>query len=169
MAHLTLGLGDDLKPESSYEMVKREYDPKVHVLAFTMITFFFYGLFYPLKRLYGSSVVHMVVVMINAFVGYLIVPGNLGLAYVSTSVTLFQAIGALLDKEPTKEYLAASVIIGLPVSAAIWVEALMCDSFLVQFGGHLWYDLTIPISMMIYLIYVKNTSETAGPFKVKAD
>ena len=139
------------------------------MLAFTIVTFFFYGLFYPLKRQSGSAVIHMIVVMINALVSYFIVPTNLGLAYVSTSVTLFGAIGSLLDSEPIKEYLTASVIIGFPVSSAIWIEALMCDSFLVHIGGHLWYDLSIPLSMMAYLVYVKNTSEKADPAKVKAD
>ena len=105
----------------------------------------------------------------NAFASYFIVPTNLGLAYVSTSVTLFGAIGSLLDSAPIKEYLQASILIGFPVSAAIWVEALMCDSFLVHIGGHLWYDLSIPLSMMAYLVYVKNTSETVDSAKVKAD
>ena len=97
---------------------------------------------------------------------YFLVPANLGLAFVSTAVVLFGGIGAMIQKETNKYYEAASVLIGFPISVMAWVEGLTCDSFLVHYGGHVWYDVTIPLSMIAYLVHVKISESSS---KVKAE
>ena len=50
----------------------------------------------------------------------------------------------------------------VPLGMMTWVEAMACDSFLIYFGGHLWYDLSIPIAVIAYFFCVKQ-AELAKP------
>ena len=34
----------------------------------------------------------------------------------------------------------------------MWVESLFCDSFLINYGGHFWYDFMIPLSIFVYFL-----------------
>ena len=132
-----------------------------------ILLFFWFGLSYPFKKQSENATLHLIIVCLATYFNYFVVPGILSFAYVSTTILLIKAMGYLLDKEADKYYGAASLFTSLPISLFAWVEALMCDSFLVHVGGHLWYDLTIPISMVCYLFYIKNQEYSSK--KVKAD
>ena len=58
---------------------------------------------------------------------------------------------------PKNEYYnATSLFIVGPVGVIAWIEGLACESFLIHYGGHFWYDMTVPIMMTGYIVYLKH-------------
>jgi hypothetical protein len=55
--------------------------------------------------------------------------------------------------EKDTSYDVWSWVVNLPVVLIGWLEALSCDAFLIKYGGHLWYDAIIPISISIYALW----------------
>ena len=43
-------------------------------------------------------------------------------------------------------------LINVPITLMGWVEATTCGQFLVNYGGHVWYDATIPVSLCVYFV-----------------
>jgi hypothetical protein len=53
-------------------------------------------------------------------------------------------------------YNSIATIINLPIGLVGWIEAITCDYFFSHIGGHFWYDITIPISLISYFFYIKS-------------
>ena len=51
---------------------------------------------------------------------------------------------------PRDRYYDASAWVGVPIMAITWLEPLTCDSFLVRWGGHVWFDVSIPLAYFLY-------------------
>ena len=74
----------------------------------------------------------------------------------------------LLRTDKDEAYDLAALLVSLPVGMVGWLEALSCDSFLVAYGGHVWYDLCIPLSMLVYYGFILH-SHKAGKGGEKDD
>ena len=96
------------------------------------------------------------------------VPGLLAFAYVGTTLITTSCLAMLFKENKTRFYNAEAIIYVTPVVFMAWVEALTCDSFLMDVGGHLWYDLIIPISFTVFFFYVKHQQMGEAKSKVKA-
>ena len=90
-------------------------------------------------------------------------------AFVGTTLISLSCLAQLLKKDKTRFYNSYSVICVTPVNFMAWVEAFICDTFFVHIGGHLWYDLIIPISFTVFFFYVKRKQVSEAKSKVKAD
>jgi hypothetical protein len=118
------------------------------------------------SKWYGDHL-HKVIVVLSTFVQHYFVPGKIAFAFVQTILLLNHTLVELTNENKNKYYSAVAFFIGTPIGLMAWVEGLTCDKFLIHFGGHLWYDMTIPISMTFYAMYVKSL-QTCGK-KVKAE
>ena len=74
---------------------------------------------------------------------------------------------AMLEKSKDQHYNAVALLMTGPIGLVGWIEGLTCDSFLVHVGGHFWYDMTIPMSMTAYIVYLKYAQSSSS--KVKAE
>lgn len=88
----------------------------------------------------------------------LFVPIQFGFTYVQTILLLLSAMNELCRKREEKDiyYHLKACIVNAPIGVAGWIEAYTCDIFLIHMGGHIWYDCTIPISIMSYY-YISKT------------
>jgi hypothetical protein len=50
------------------------------------------------------------------------------------------------------------LLIGLPIISATFIEPILCDTFLINWGGHLLFDASIPLSVILYFIVAKQVS-----------
>jgi len=51
-------------------------------------------------------------------------------------------------------YDLSTLIVSIPVGLAGWVESITCEYFLINFGGHFVYDMTINIGLFAYFAIV---------------
>lgn len=58
-------------------------------------------------------------------------------------IGLVQGHGGIKDS-----YYTTVALANIPVMAATWAEPMLCDSFLVHYGGHILFDFSIPLSTL---------------------
>ena len=61
-----------------------------------------------------------------------------------------------------KYYNIMAVTINLPISLFSWIEVLGCDTFLVNIGGHLWFDIILVLSCLLFFFCVCLFETTDG-------
>ena len=94
------------------------------------------------------------------------VPGLYAFTYVNCMLGFHFAVYNLLYSEKGEHYNAYVLFFAVPVSVVAWVEALACEQALQPIGGHLVYDLSIPVSMLAFYLYVRATKSRAKECKV---
>lgn len=82
-----------------------------------------------------------------------VVPEAFGFTYVQTMIILTSAIYDLLYAERNVYYDCGAAIVRLPITLAGWGEALTCNDFLIRWGGHMWFDMSISLSLLAYLLF----------------
>ena len=60
------------------------------------------------------------------------------------------------------EYYALFSLSGVVVMGSALLEPLMCDSTLINYGGHLVFDYSIPVATCAYYYYAKNHLKPRG-------
>lgn len=89
---------------------------------------------------------------------YHFVPPLLVFAYANTAI-FFNLSGASLLYEPRDKFYALSALCaGLPPMIATFLEPLFCDSLLINWGGHLIFDFSIPLGQTLYFLLAYNLS-----------
>ena len=51
----------------------------------------------------------------------------------------------------------------MPVGLVSWAEGLLCELGYRAIGGHVWYDASIPLSMLVYYAVVLGTTAEGSP------
>lgn len=68
--------------------------------------------------------------------------------------------------EKNRYYALEAWLVDVPILLAAFGEALTCDGFLVRFGGHVWFDMVVPIGFtMYYFILVNDPRERIWPHR----
>ena len=49
---------------------------------------------------------------------------------------------------------SGAVLIALPVMLAAWIEPIFCDNWLIDWGGHVWFDISVPACILLYYAIV---------------
>lgn len=89
-----------------------------------------------------------VIMAIPILLGSLLVKANLGFAYVQAVITVvFVSTQLTLPKEKKSFVYAAFAVSFIPVALIPWVESMACDSIASKLGGHLIFDVSIPLSL----------------------
>ena len=120
---------------------------------------FWHGFFCTLTR---STPFNLALSLANTAVLTLWVPRSFGFTYVQTVLmTAFLTRDLLRAQCKDGLYDLWSCVVNLPVVAVGWAEALSCDSWLIAWGGHAWYDAVIPVSILFYaaLVLVREKAE----------
>uniref|UniRef100_A0A7S3NHC5 Uncharacterized protein n=1 Tax=Aureoumbra lagunensis TaxID=44058 RepID=A0A7S3NHC5_9STRA len=90
------------------------------------------------------------------------VPTLLAFTYVNT-VIFFNLLGhsLLFGIEGQKDvfYAIHALTTSFPIMIVTWLEPLLCDSFLIHYGGHIIFDYSIPISYLLYIAVASNFFE----------
>ena len=83
--------------------------------------------------------------VINTLVLGFLVPVTLGFTYVQTVFIVSYVSVELCMEGKDKSYDVWSWAANLPIVVVGWLEAVACDWFLIEYGGHLYYDTVIII------------------------
>ena len=128
-----------------------EHSTPESIFSFLGATLFFYMFFCGVFSFWPSvvqSAFHAAVMMVAVPPVYLFTYVNTALVFVLVGAQL-----ALPADEKDHFYDANALIISLPVTVVTWLEPLTCDNFLVNLGGHLWFDFSIPASVFVYYLW----------------
>ena len=119
--------------------------PAEHAIILSLtFTFFYFFLKAKAPLVVLQSIVHTVLATF-------VVPSLYGFAYVNTVIYINTLAPLLLAPPKEKDvFYDLRSILSLPVLLMTWIEPLTCDWFLIEFGGHVWFDISIPASSMLY-------------------
>lgn len=99
---------------------------------------------------------------------------ELAFAYVQTILNLVIAFSQLMlsaKEKNEREYMLLAISLILPIVVA-WSEMLFCDSFFRAAGGHVLYDASIILSILVFYIechrYHSDKSKSSTSFKEKS-
>ena len=67
--------------------------------------------------------------------------------------------------EKTRYYALESWLVDVPIMLASFGEALSCDAFLARFGGHVWFDMVVPIGFCAYVAVLVLSGDGDGDCK----
>ena len=142
-------------------------DPAKQLMVFGILFFFWYSLTLNLKDRMGLGG-HAGLAMGFLLFHYFMVPGTVSFSYVQAMLILTGAVNHITTPEKDKYYNVAALLFYLPVGLMGWMEGLACESIMIHIGGHLWYDMSIPISITIYFFYTRSC-ELAERAKAKVE
>jgi hypothetical protein len=86
------------------------------------------------------------------------VPHILVFTYVNTVITFNLTLDKFLTSPRDVFFVLRGLLIGLPIISATFIEPILCDTFLINWGGHLLFDASIPLSVILYFIVAKQVS-----------
>ena len=55
-----------------------------------------------------------------------------------------------MGDEGERDHLIGKVPFSTPLAIAVWLEPLLCDRLLIDWGGHVFYDSAIPAGAVLY-------------------
>ena len=58
------------------------------------------------------------------------------------------------QKSRDEFYNLRTIFLVIPTSVVAWMEAFGCENYLRPIGGHAIYDLTIPVSSLVYFAII---------------
>ena len=157
VAHATLWYYQPTSKVTIAEKVNTSYEALGLVVLFSFFFYSFLKNHWPDRPqfVFWQSVIDSVVLVYT-------VPILFGFTFVNTLLFLNPSIAQLLLPRSAKDefYDLGAVCMMLLPMAVTWIEPLFCDSFLINFGGHAWFDASIPFGIVVYYAIASSRLET---------
>lgn len=102
-----------------------------------------------------------------ATVGFMMFHNTLQVFFLPTSLFFTHVLMAVLlnsafrwlvrpKADKTRYYAMEAWLVDVPILLASFGEALACDAFLMSWGGHVWFDMVVPVGFTVYYIMLVN-------------
>ncbi|CAM9867245.1 unnamed protein product [Ectocarpus fasciculatus] len=119
------------------------------IVSFAVVALFFFSFTYlmtpsPLWLGALQSIAHTVVLTR--------IPWILSFTYVNTVIGFNLSAAQIATSPRDVYYVLYPLLYAGPVLLATLLEPLLCDDFLVKWGGHLFFDISIPFGTVLYYI-----------------
>ena len=103
----------------------------------------------------GSKVKQLALAIGISLIQCSFVPEVYGFTFVNAIIYLLSGMCNLFG-EKSRFYNLFALLVILPNLPMVWLEGIACDSFLVKYGGHFWFDFMIPFSVLVYFYNVRG-------------
>lgn len=136
------------------------------VVAFTVLL----GVWYGFKRdaRFRSTGVAVLLALIHNTLQFFIFPSKFFFVHVLISVLGDSAVrGIWFRSNKDLYYDLEAWLVDVPILLMTFTESLGCDAFLLPYGGHLWFDMVVPVGFFVYYAIVILSGE--GRFVPKCD
>ena len=163
-AHLYLGL-KNATPGDDTPAMRYPGDFKGIARVYGGLGLFWYGF---MRGIFteGPEIKRIIAALFFNSIHVFLVPGKFGFSYVALALTLCYNIVNLTGHKD-KYYNALSICLVWTGTVGLWAEGLACEQFMVNIGGHLWYDMSIPISFLIFFAYARHVEKNEKSIKVE--
>ena len=173
LAHLNIAYaGNAVEQNAAQQMSiqeRYEEDPTKFIIQTLTLLGFWVGLL----RASMPEVSMKYVLPMSLFVGSLptqfLVKAEFGFTYVQTVLLLAASFNQLNLPIEKKGYVYSTfaIVVSLPVGLVGWLESQTCGDFMIQYGGHVFYDGGICASLLVFLLLCINHHEAHNTPKVK--
>mmetsp|Transcript_16197 Transcript_16197/g.48999 ORF Transcript_16197/g.48999 Transcript_16197/m.48999 type:complete len:275 (-) Transcript_16197:322-1146(-) len=92
-----------------------------------------------------------------------VIPAQYGFTYVQTVLLVANSVAALCRSDKDVFYDLFGVLVSVPIGFVAWFESFACDKGFKDLGGHLFYDATIPVSILFYYALAVAVSTDYDP------
>lgn len=157
LAHAYLGFyeGDPTRDHVANEILSEN-------ISFTavLVLMIFYGGF--MKSMTGDTPLWktLLITVAVTWVHIEFVPKRYAFTYVQTVMITGGLVQSVQDSD-NPFYNSESLMVSLPIALVPWIELLACDDFLIHIGGHVWFDISIPLCCIIHLWYMQSVAPKA--------
>jgi hypothetical protein len=134
--------------------------PRARLLAFACFTPVWYGFMTDKRR---SLTTTAAFTLLHNSLQTFLLPSRFFFTHVLLAVLLGSALRWLrrADADKSHYYALEAWLVDVPILLASFGEALSCDALLIRYGGHVWFDMVVPIGFTAYfLILVNDPAET---------
>jgi len=130
--------------------------------AFFAFMFVWYGFMRDKSR---SVPVTLAFALFHNVLQVFILPSRFFFTHVLMAVLLnsaFRGLSRPASDKKNKYYDMEAILVDVPILLATFGEALSCDSFLKAYGGHVWFDMVVPVMFTVYyaILVFTNDDET---------
>ena len=148
---MVVGLGPKRDPMMA--VASREFPDAVK--GYVALQLFWYGILNTLPKIgAGPQLRHIALAFTICLLHFCAVPSAFGFTYINAVLYFVNGITFLTEKKGPF-YTHFAVLFILPNMPMMWVEAVACDSFLINYGGHFWFDFMVPIMTLLYFFVVR--------------
>ena len=154
VAHLYIGLNEE-KIYSLANIPMASFVAGLNIKDVAIVYVFWIGFLRSKDIGIGSSTQRLATATVVASIHLFFVPLIYGLTFVNCVIFTLKAVKGLIS-ERDRFYNTRAWFITAPLIATIWVEAVTCDSFLAEYGGHFWFDFSIPLLGLAYYFYCRH-------------
>jgi len=145
--HLLLAIGTKSDSSGIFENLTM----RNRVLLYPIFLVVWYGFMSDSRRSFKVSI-SLAILHNTAQVFFM--PTRLFFVHVLLAVLLSSALRGLAREpwEKDRYYDLEAILVDVPILLATFGEAITCDSFLVNYGGHVWFDMVVPIGYLVYYV-----------------
>lgn len=124
---------------------------KQRMVAFVAFSGVWYGFMRDARR---SVAVTCAFALFHNVLQVFFLPSRFFFVHVLIAVLMNSAVRGLLrsPKEKDVYYDMEAILVDVPILLAMFVEAVACDSFLIHHGGHVWFDMVVPVMFTVYYL-----------------
>lgn len=165
--HLWLAFQTSTSTGGSHTRAFEELTPAGQAFAFAAFMFVWYGFMRDTTR---SVPVTLAFALFHNVLQVFILPSRFFFTHVLMAVLLnsaFRGLSRPASDKKNKFYDMEAILVDIPILLASFGEALTCDSFLKAYGGHVWFDMVVPVMFTVYyaILVLTNDEDTFGTRK----
>jgi hypothetical protein len=92
-----------------------------------------------------------------------------GFTYIQTVLFMAFELNQLWRPEREKGFVYAAypVLVGIPIGTVGWIESLQCSNGVMDLGGHLIYDISIPVCLAVFYLVCWLRTNTSSKMMMK--
>mmetsp|Transcript_112741 Transcript_112741/g.224250 ORF Transcript_112741/g.224250 Transcript_112741/m.224250 type:complete len:292 (+) Transcript_112741:68-943(+) len=139
--------------------------PCGRLLSFVALSFVWYGFMRDSRR---STSTALAFAMAHNVVQVFFLPTRFFFTHVLMAVLLNSAVRGLARRAAEKDryYDMEAVLVDVPILLMTFGEALSCDAFLARYGGHVWFDMVVPVMFTVYYLLLLWCPDVNGKLKL---
>merc|ERR1719479_672131 len=126
-----------------------DLSPNERAIVFIALSFVWYGFMRDSRRSFSVAVAFA---MVHNIAQVFFLPTRFFFTHVLLAVLLNLAVRGLTRRVEDKDryYSMEAALVDVPILLASFGEAITCDFFLVNYGGHVWFDMVVPAMFCVY-------------------
>lgn len=139
--------------------------PWGRVLAFVALSFVWYGFMRDSRR---STRTALAFALAHNVVQVFFLPTRFFFTHVLMAVLLNSALRGLARcaAEKDRYYDMEAALVDVPILLMTFGEALSCDAVLAKYGGHVWFDMVVPVMFTVYYVLLLLCPDVNGKQKL---
>jgi len=167
LAHLQLHYYEDSSLAKDLTMSQQNVSYELLLGSMAGMTLFWMALTYPVLQHHMQLFTIFLISVLYSVVMVFAMPQKFGFTYIQSVIISTWCLSELIAPNDQIHGVVVSACIMVPSVIVSWCEGLFCDGFLINYGGHAWYDSSLVVGLIAYCSFILLT-ETQNPKEKRA-